>query len=69
MPDLPDDVLERLLEKKVEVVLKDGSAYSGVLKGYDEHVNITLLEGGKGPSKERLLVIRGQSVLHVESVE
>ncbi len=69
MAELPVDLLKRTLGKGVDVTLKDGSVYSGILKGYDEHVNITLDDVVKGQSKKGLLVIRGPNILFIEPLD
>ena len=42
MSGRPLDVLEAALEDVVTVTLKDGTAYYGVLAGYDQHMNAVL---------------------------
>ncbi len=69
MAELPVNLLKRTLGKRVKVTLKDGSVYSGILRGYDEHVNITLDDVEKGPSKKGLLVIRGPNILFIEPLD
>ncbi|ELZ78544.1 MULTISPECIES: LSM domain-containing protein [Haloferax] len=44
MSGRPLDVLEESLDEPVTVTLKDGSAYYGVLAGYDQHMNVVLEE-------------------------
>ncbi|WP_101298170.1 LSM domain-containing protein [Halegenticoccus soli] len=44
MSGRPLDVLEASLNEPVTVNLKDGTAYHGVLAGYDQHMNVVLEE-------------------------
>ena len=42
MSGRPLDVLEASLEDAVTVRLKDGTAFTGTLAGYDQHMNVVL---------------------------
>ena len=42
MSGRPLDVLEASLEEAVTVRLKDGTAFTGTLAGYDQHMNVVL---------------------------
>lgn len=44
MSGRPLDVLEASLNEPVTVQLKDGTAYYGMLEGYDQHMNVVLEE-------------------------
>jgi small nuclear ribonucleoprotein len=72
-------VLEAALEDVVTVTLKDGTAYYGVLAGYDQHMNAVLEpaadgEDGKDSDDDALLdttqvedttIIRGDNVVTI----
>jgi Small nuclear ribonucleoprotein, LSM family len=42
MSGRPLDVLEASLEEAVTIRLKDGTAFTGTLAGYDQHMNVVL---------------------------
>jgi small nuclear ribonucleoprotein len=77
MSGRPLDVLEAALEDVVTVTLKDGTAYYGVLAGYDQHMNAVLepaADGVDGDADEALLdttqvedttIIRGDNVVTI----
>ncbi|MFB6125994.1 MAG: LSM domain-containing protein [Halolamina sp.] len=79
MSGRPLDVLEESLEKTVVVRLKDGTAYSGRLAGFDQHMNLVLEahDGDEEPvsSEERFTVeaveyttiIRGDNVVSLRT--
>ena len=59
MSGRPLDILEDSLEETVTVQLKGGEEFSGVLTGYDQHMNL-VLEG------EDTTVIRGDNVVSIK---
>ena len=61
MSGRPLDVLEEALEESVTVTLKGGDSYTGVLAGYDQHMNL-VLEG----HSEDTTVIRGDNVVSID---
>ncbi|MGI0151388.1 MAG: LSM domain-containing protein [Thermoplasmata archaeon] len=71
MSTTPTQLLDRALQRKVELKLKDGREISGRLLGLDEHLNIVLdeTEERAGDRTRRLgrIVLRGSQVtsLHV----
>ncbi|MFB6077775.1 MAG: LSM domain-containing protein [Halarchaeum sp.] len=62
MSGRPLDVLEASLEQTVTVVLKDGGEFTGVLTGYDQHMNLVLENTESG---EDTTVIRGDNVVTI----
>ncbi|MFB6085921.1 MAG: LSM domain-containing protein [Halodesulfurarchaeum sp.] len=60
MSGRPLDVLEETLDESVTVSLKDGETVSGVLEGYDQHMNLVL------NGDEDTTVIRGDNVVSIE---
>ncbi len=60
MSGRPLDVLEEALQESVTVHLKDGETFTGVLTGYDQHMNLVLEEG------EDTTVIRGDNVVTIK---
>ena len=67
MSGRPLDVLEEALEAVVTVRLKDGSARSGLLSGYDQHMNVVLEphEAGGDEAVEDTTIIRGDNVVSI----
>ena len=54
----PTDLLKIYLQEEISVRLRSGEQYDGVLKGYDEHMNVLL-----GAEKESIF-IRGEQVFY-----
>ncbi|MEZ3144636.1 LSM domain-containing protein [Halobaculum sp. MBLA0143] len=68
MSGRPLDVLEEALEAVVTVRLKDGSARSGLLSGYDQHMNVVLEPheaSGGDEAVEDTTIIRGDNVVSI----
>lgn len=67
MADAPTQLLERAVQQRVELRLKDGRSLSGRLLGCDEHMNIVLDEAEERSNEvaRRLgrLVLRGSNVV------
>ncbi|PSK75731.1 hypothetical protein CJJ07_004477 [Candidozyma auris] len=63
--------LKSYLDKSVVVELNGGRSVSGVLRGYDVFMNVTLAEALEHSKKDKLslgtVVIRGNSILSVEA--
>ncbi len=55
----PLDVLEESVGEGVTVHLKGGEEYTGVLAGYDQHMNLVVDEG------EDITIIRGDNVVSI----
>lgn len=75
---LPLDVLERSLNKKMTLQLKDGRHIDGRLVGFDQYMNLVLEESeerreprqgetAEGPTSRRLgtVVLRGNNVVTI----
>jgi small nuclear ribonucleoprotein len=61
MSGRPLDVLEAALEDSVTVTLKGGESVTGVLTGYDQHMNLVLED-----TAEDTTVIRGDNVVSID---
>ena len=63
------DPLEKYLEVRVLVLMTSGSIISGVLKGFDRHLNLNLSRGEIQENGVKTvigdLIIRGASILAV----
>ena len=61
---LPLDVLEKSINQKLSLLLKDGRCIDGKLSGYDEYMNMVLVdvEETHGENKRRLgtIILRGK---------
>ena len=68
-PQTTITALERSLNKKVSVLLKDQRILDGILVGFDEHMNIVLDETqekrGEAERKLGRVVLRGNNVISI----
>ena len=66
---LPLDVLEKSLNQKLSLLLKDGRIIDGKLTGYDEYMNMVLsdVEETFNDTKRRLgtIILRGNNVVSI----
>ena len=66
---LPLDVLEKSLNQKLTLLLKDGRVIEGNLTGYDEYMNMVLegVEELHDDNKRRLgtIILRGNNVVSI----
>ncbi len=68
---MPQSLLEKSLEKRVSLLLKDGRVLEGRLSGYDEYMNMVLEEtvetSADGDEGRRLgcVVLRGNNVVSI----
>ena len=66
---LPLDVLEKALNQKLALLLKDGRIIEGKLSGYDEYMNMVLsdVEETFEETKRRLgtIILRGNNVVSI----
>jgi len=66
---LPLDVLEKALNQKLSLLLKDGRIVEGKLSGYDEYMNMVLIdvEETNEEKKRRLgtIILRGNNVVSI----
>lgn len=58
----PLDILKLLIDTRVVVELKDLSQIKGILKGFDEHVNLILYKAQGTSQSSDILFIRGDLV-------
>jgi small nuclear ribonucleoprotein len=69
---LPLDVLEKSVNQKVNLLLKDGRHIEGKLLGYDEYMNLVLdeVEESKDEIKKRLgrIILRGSNVVSISFI-
>ena len=66
---LPLDILEKSVNQKLSLLLKDGRIIDGKLSGYDEYMNMVLedVEEINGETKRRLgtIILRGNNVVSI----
>ena len=69
---MPLNVLERSINKKISLLLKDGRTLTGKLNGYDEYMNMVLedTEETQNDQVRRLgiVVLRGNNVVTIVPV-
>lgn len=69
---LPLDLLEKALNSRLSLVLKDGRVMEGKLVGYDQYMNVVLEDTQeKTPDRERRLgtvVLRGNNLVSLAQV-
>ncbi len=66
---MPLEILEKTLNKKIVLLLKDGRKLTGTLTGYDDYMNMVLSETEEDLNevKKRLgmVVLRGNNVVSI----
>ena len=67
---LPQALLEKSVDKRVSLLLKDGTILEGKLTGFDEYMNMVVEETMQNPSgaeSKRLgaVVLRGSNVVSI----
>ncbi|MBN2603305.1 MAG: RNA-binding protein [Candidatus Thermoplasmatota archaeon] len=66
---LPLDVLEKSINQKLSLLLKDSRIIEGTLSGYDEYMNMVLTEVEETyeDNKRRLgtIILRGNNVVSI----
>jgi len=69
---LPLDVLEKSMNQKLALLLKDGRLIEGKLLGYDEYMNMVLgeVEETVNENKRRLgkIILRGNNVVSISLI-
>lgn len=70
---MPLNVLEKTMNKKISLLLKDGRILEGILVGYDEFMNLVLDETEEtlpDSTKRRLnsVILRGNNVVSITPV-
>jgi len=69
---LPLDVLEKSMNQKLSLLLKDGRLVEGKLSGYDEYMNMVLVdvEESHEDTKRRLgtIILRGNNVVSISVI-
>lgn len=60
MSERPLDVLEETIGEPVSILLKEGERYEGILRGYDQHMNLVVDED------DTTTIIRGDNVVWIQ---
>lgn len=65
----PTNVLEKALNTRVSLLLKDNRIFEGKLIGYDEHMNFVLEDteefSGENVRRLGLVIVRGSNVVSI----
>jgi len=69
---LPLDVLEKAMNQKLRLLLKDGRTLEGKLLGFDEYMNLVVddVEESKDDNKIRVgrIILRGNNVVSISLI-
>jgi small nuclear ribonucleoprotein (snRNP)-like protein len=68
----PFDLIHRSLRKEIEVSMKNGSTFSGIIESYDENLNLFLTnvkEKGEGGRDFKTLVLKGGNIVSISPVK
>lgn len=69
---LPLDLLEKSINARMTLVLKDGRTLEGKLAGYDQYMNMVLEETNEstesGERKVGTIILRGNNVVSMSPV-
>ena len=69
---LPLDTLEKSINQKLLLLLKDGRHIEGKLLGFDEYMNLVIgdVDESKGDIKRRLgkIILRGSNVVSISLI-
>jgi small nuclear ribonucleoprotein len=69
---LPLDLLEKSVNTRMTLILKDGRTLEGKLAGYDQYMNLVLEETNEstesGERKVGTIVLRGNNVVSMSPV-
>jgi small nuclear ribonucleoprotein len=69
VPEAPSHLLDRLLQQRVELTLKDSRRLTGKLLGVDEHMNLVLDDADETTAEQTRhlgrVVLRGSNVVSV----
>ena len=69
---MPLALLEKSIDKRISLLLKDNRILEGLLKGYDDYMNMVLEETEeRTPDQERRLgtvVLRGNNVVSITTM-
>jgi small nuclear ribonucleoprotein len=69
---MPLNVLERSINKRISLLLKDGRTLTGKLNGYDEYMNMVLEETEETQNDQvrrlGIVVLRGNNVVTIVPV-
>ena len=71
MTEQPTHLLERVLQQRVTLVLKDGRQLTGKLLGFDDHMNLVLDDAGETTTEVSRhlgrVVLRGSNVVSLNA--
>jgi small nuclear ribonucleoprotein len=59
----PLEMMKLVINSPVSVRLRDGEEIKGILKGFDQHLNILLTQAQRPEARDDILFIRGDLVM------
>ncbi len=66
---LPVAILQKALNKRINILLKDGRILEGKLTGFDDHLNLVLSESvetiEEGQRRLGTLILRGNNIVTI----
>ncbi len=69
---LPLDVLEKSVNQRLILLLKDGRTLEGVLSGYDEYMNMVLTDTEEKTenTKKKIgtVILRGNNIVSISTI-
>ena len=69
---LPLDVLEKSVNQRLILLLKDGRTLEGVLSGYDEYMNMVLTDTEEKTENTKkkigIVILRGNNIVSISTI-
>lgn len=66
---MPLEILDKTMKKKISLLLKDGRTLTGTLNGFDDYMNMVLLDTEEIYHEEKkrlgMVVLRGNNVVSI----
>ncbi len=66
---MPLEILEKALNSRITLLLKDGRTLTGTLSGFDDYMNMVLLDTEEDYKDEKrrigMVVLRGNNVVRI----
>lgn len=70
---MPLDILEKALKKRMILQLKDGRILKGTLTGFDDYMNMVLIDTEEEYQDEKrrigMVVLRGNNVVSIAPIQ
>ena len=66
---MPLEILDKSMKKKISLLLKDGRTLTGTLNGFDDYMNMVLIDTEEFYHEEKkrlgMVVLRGNNVVSI----